>query len=365
MEEKKRKKTFSPFLRLTVSRQEKEYVLERLGIQLAAGIDALTGVQSISKDVKSGSFKKVLAWVSAQVDAGSTLWKAFQATGLYPSYVISLLRIGEESGRLTQNLQVIVLQQQKDRDFRSRLRSALMYPVLVLGLTGTVGVGIAWFILPRLTNVFSSLNLELPTITKVLFAIGAFFQSYASIVIPSFLAAMAVIFYVLFLNANTKVTGQWLLRHMPGVGRLIQELELSRFGYILGTLLQAGLPIVEALESLADASSTLAYRKLYTYMQHQISDGQTFHNIFESYKRSHKLIPHSIQQMVVSGEQSGSLPEVLQHIGGTFEKKTETTTKNLSVILEPILLFIVWGGVILVAVAVVLPVYSLIGNFQV
>jgi type II secretory pathway component PulF len=103
---------------------------------------------------------------------------------------------------------------------------------------------------------------------------------------------------------------------------------------------------------------------LYRFLEKSVNDGQSIRSSFALYRRSGKLIPHSIQQLLVAGEQSGRLAQTLLKVGQTFETKTETTTKNLAVILEPILLVVVWIGVVMVALAVVLPVYSLIGNLQ-
>jgi type II secretory pathway component PulF len=142
------------------------------------------------------------------------------------------------------------------------------------------------------------------------------------------------------------------------------EAELSRFGYLLGTLLHAGLPITAALESVSKATTLDRYRQLFDYLRKEVESGQTLHTSLARFRRSRKLVPSTIAQMIAAGEQSGSLSDTLLKIGENFESKMEITMKNLSIILEPLLLVIVWAGVVAVAMAVIFPIYSLIGQFN-
>ena len=133
---------------------------------------------------------------------------------------------------------------------------------------------------------------------------------------------------------------------------------------MLGSLLGAGLPIVEAIRSLADATSLGMYKRFYMQLADRIENGESFQVIFQSRRRLRVLIPRTIQQIIITGEQSGHLSKSLRKIGQIYETKTETSTKNIAVILEPILLVIVWVGVVTVALSVVLPIYSLIGGLN-
>jgi type II secretory pathway component PulF len=261
-------------------------------------------------------------------------------------------------------LKVVAIEEEKSRVFRSKLHSAMLYPVFVLSLTVTIGVGIAWFILPKLAVVFTQLHVTLPLITKVLISIGIYLDKYGVIVIPTAVVIVAALFYFLFIFSKTKVIGQSILLSLPGINQLIKEVEIARFGYLLGTLLEAGLPITHALDSLARATEIVQYRKLYRHLYDAVGDGNSFQKSFLLFHRTDTLIAAPIQQLIVVGERSGTLSLTLLKIGKAYEVKSDTTTKNLTVILEPILLVIVWLGVVAVALAVILPIYSLIGGFN-
>lgn len=344
---------------------EKLLFVEHLTMLLAAGMDMVQILDSIQEDVKSHRLRKIIRKLRDDVDSGFPLWQSLEAVQLMPRHIVSLVRIGEQSGRLPENLKIISSQQRRDHEFNARIRSAMLYPGFVLILTVVIGLGISWFILPKLTIIFSQLDVDLPLVTRVLIVIGKEFGRHGYIIVPSIIVGLCVLMYVLFVWKRTRFTGQALLLLLPGVRGLVQEIEISRLGYMLGTLLDAGLPIVDAFESVAQSATFHRYKHFYLRAARAVNDGQPLRTFFAKYYHVRKLFPAAIEQLIVAGEQSGSLSKTLLEIGQIYEEKISNTTKNLSVILEPILLVIVWFGVITVALAVVLPVYSLIGGLKV
>lgn len=342
----------------------KDSFIESLSMMVGSGMDILASMSAIESETRSHRVKTMLGRLRDMVSEGSALSEALARLGMASPHAVSLIRIGERSGRLAENLAVVALQSERDRMFTAKLRSAMMYPLFVLVLALLVGAGVAWFILPRLANVFSSLHAELPAITRALIAAGNFLTVYGSIAIPAALAAIFILFFLIFGFSKTQWIGQKLLLHIPGIQRLLQEIEIARMGYLLGTLLEAGLPVVEAVRSLAECSSFAAYRTLYRTLAQMLEEGNSFERSFRALSGVRRLVPVPVQQMIVAGEQSGRLADVLQNIGRRYEAQTDTTTKNLAVILEPILLVIVWIGVMFVALAVILPIYSLIGSIH-
>ncbi len=344
--------------------KEQEYFLENLATLLISGMGITAALEAILSELQSSAMRKIVRQLKEEMESGVSLWQALEQVQFLPQRSITLIRIGEESGRLSENLKVLVGQQQKERSFQSKIRSAMTYPLLVLFLTITIGLGIAWFILPRLSQVFISLRVELPLITRILIAVGKFVGAYGYIAVPLFFITMSTTVYFVFFYPRFRFIGQWILFHIPGVKMLIQESELSRFGYLFGTLLSAGMPVVEALLSISQSTIIKTYQDLYIHVANNIEEGNSFQKSFALYPKIHHLIPVPIQQLVIASEQSGRLSNALLKIGEIFEEKTDITTKNLAVILEPVLLVIVWGGVVSVALAVILPIYSLIGGLE-
>jgi len=240
----------------------------------------------------------------------------------------------------------------------------MLYPAFVLGLTLVVGVGVAWFILPRLSTVFGALNVKLPAITVALIGFGTFLQHSGVFVVPIFLVVVLGIIYGIATRPGARAAFQSLFLLIPGIRNVVLEVELARFGFVLGSLLEAGLPVVEALDSLEQSSVVVQYKKLYRHLRLNVEEGNSFRHSFQSFPHCSRLMPIPIQELVATGEQSGKLSSMLLRIGSLFERKTDQSTKNMASILEPILLVIVWLGVVAVAVSIILPIYSLVGQFN-
>jgi len=359
----KKRISFSSFLNLGL-RSDKEYLMENLALLVSSGMTVLEAVETIREDVRSKRMQRLLEHVKQGIEDGIPLSALFEETRLFPVSAISLIRIGEETGNLSKNLNVIRLQQEKDRMFTSKIRSAMLYPVFVLVLTFVIGVGTAWFILPKLAMVFNQLRLDLPLITRILIALGTYLDRYGNIVVPGILGVSSLLFYFIFFFPRTKIVGEAILFLIPGVRRLIREVELARFGYVLGTLLESGFSVTRSVEVVAETTPLWRYKKLYMALALSLDEGNSFQKSFMGYRNIKVLIPKPAQQLIVTGEKSGNLPETLLILSRNYEERTETMTKNLSVILEPVLLVIVWLGVLGVALAVILPIYSLIGGLN-
>lgn len=360
------KKTKEPFdiTKYLSFGKERDYFIENLSLLVSSGMPVLDAVRAIEKELKSLKMKRTVAKLVVELEEGGTLWRSLEKTEMFNDYSISLIRIGEESGRFVENIKLIAEQEEKSKQFKSKIRSASMYPVIVLVLALVVGLGIAYFILPRLALVFSQLNLDLPLATKILIGAGVFLQAHGVIVLPLIAIVLVLSFYLIFYYPKTKIVGQVILFNTPGVHTLIQEIELNRFGYLLGTLLKAGVPVTQACGSLAAAARFSHYRKFYSYLRVRFEEGYLFEESFKDYPKMDRLITGPIQQIIIAGERSGRLADTLIKISEAFETKTEQTTKNLSTVLEPILLIFIWLGVLGIAIAVILPIYSLVGGLR-
>lgn len=346
------------------SRDERNQFIENLSMMIGSGMGISQSLLAIRKELRSSYMKRVINQVKEDIDSGSYVWKALKKTGILPGHIISLIKVGEESGRLAENLKVVAEQQEKEQTFNSKIRSAMLYPALVLSVTVVVGTGVTWFILPKLSSIFKSLDVDLPFLTKLLISFGNFLKDYGVIAVPTFAVFVFICVYFVFIHKKTKKAGEIIMLKIPGIKNLINQVEISRMGYITGTLIDAGIPIVKALESLKEASTVSKFKKLYKHLHRDIGEGKSIQESFANFKNIDKLIPKTIQQMIVSGEQSGNLSEMFRKVGKVYEAKIDSTTKNLVVLLEPIMLIIVWVGVVLIALAVIMPIYSLVGKLR-
>ncbi len=342
----------------------KKYFFESMATMLASGIDIRTILKELESESKSKYLKKLIGRMKNEVENGTPIWKVIERNELVPEHYLSLIRIGEQSGNLPKNLESVVAQIERDRDFQNKLKSASLYPSIVGVLLVIVAFILMTFVLPRITSVYDSLNIELPTITVVMIAVGEFMEKNIAIVLPAFVILMLIVMYLLFLNKAFKRFLNQVMFLIPGIGRMQQEIELSRLGYLLSSLLNSGIPLNKALILMQKATSLNAYAKLYDYIGYYIDKGYNLEMILSSYKGIGRVLPVFPRQLMINGEKSRKLADNLLKIGDLYQKKNDLTVKDLGTVFEPILLIIVWIGVAFFAVGVIMPIYSILGNIS-
>jgi type IV pilus assembly protein PilC len=345
--------------------KEKKTFLDNLALLVGSGMGVNTSLRILYKNTQDKTLKKTLYSILSSVESGSSLSQTMHDHNFLPDFLISLIKIGEESGNLADKIKRTVISLDKDQRRRAQLRSALFYPVFVLTLVIVLGVGVATFILPRIGQVFSNMSIKLPLMTRILIQIGEFMSKYWYIIIPLILGTLILSILLLFVFPATRKSGQWLLFHLPVFNDLIVKTEVSRFSYNLAMLLNSGIPITKSLISLSKIHDYYMYKDYTQSLANYIQSGKSFHNIFDvNKKKTNSILPFAAQEIITAGEESGKLPEVLEQLGERYEQESEQTAKNIAVLLEPALLIVVWVGVVFLAVAILLPIYSLVGNFQ-
>jgi type IV pilus assembly protein PilC len=338
---------------------EKDFFIENLSLLISSGMGISSALSSMASSIKTRKMKKIITYIEESVNAGLPLWQAFAETKLFPERVISLIKSGEEAGRLPEHLNLVTVQLHKEKVFKSRVRSALLYPGIVLTLAFIVGLWLSWFTLPKVLSIFNQPLKALPLSTQILLVIGKFFKQYGIVAVAGFIVIFTIFTYLLFINKKTKFVGDFILFHIPGIKDLVKGVELGRFGYVFGALLQAGFLIDESLESLKDGTNYASYRKFYSHLQESIMKGDSFKTAFAAYRKTDKFIPQHIQQLIIASEKSGRLPETLIRIGVIFEEKTDAMSRDLATVLEPMVLIIVGLIVGFLLSALMTPIYEL------
>jgi type IV pilus assembly protein PilC len=341
--------------------KERSRFIQNLAILLTAGLNVTDALSTILAEVKSKPMRKIIKQIMEEVSNGSPLWRSMDNQHLFAPYELALIRIGEESGSLSKNMAHLAEQQEKDHGLKQKVKMAMIYPTIVLSLTIVVTLGLAWFVLPKLVGVLLSLHAKLPLVTRIIIWIANFFSAHGSVAVPSF-GVVCVVIVILCKYTPLKGPTQKLIFHIPGVGALAKQATIARFGVILGSLLRAGVPLVDSIHSLAEVTDTVAYKKFYFKLADEVNVGNSFATSFGRMRGSDKLLPVSVQQLVVTGEKSGALADMLLKIADIYEKKAEETAHKLPVILEPMLLFFIGGVVGTVAFAIIVPIYSVVGS---
>lgn len=340
---------------------ERLAIVQNLATMLNAGLPLVDSIRTLQMETRQKPVKKLLGRILEAVESGSPLWRAMEDQHFFSPHALALIRIGEEAGNLAANMEYLAIQQEKDQALRSKVKMAMIYPVIVLTLMFIIVIGLGMFVLPNLITVLFSLNVPLPLATRLVIKFTEFFVNYGTTAVPGMIAGFVLL---LILCKYTPLRGpaQWVLFKIPGIGRLTREATIARFGVILGGLLQAGVPLLDAIKSLAEVTPVVAYKHFYERLYERISLGDSFSKTFGAVRGSQKILPVSVQQLVVTGEKSGALAKILLKVADIYEKKANATAEKLPVILEPMLLLFIGGLVGTIAFAIIVPIYSIVGN---
>jgi len=332
---------------------------KHLSVLVGAGIPINEAISILIDQAASGGLKRILRKVLVAVEKGQSL-----ADGLanyprvFPEIYVNIVRAGEKGGTLEASLNQLAIQLEKEFELRSKIRSAMFYPILVLVAASVIGLSLAIFVLPRITSLFVGFNIELPLLTKILIALAGFFSAYGGYVFV-ILAVLAVgLFWLLRTGPVRPVTHRLILR-VFFIKTIAKDKNLALFSRTLGTLLKSGLPIIEALELTTKTFNNVAYKAVVKKAVKEVEAGTPLAVSLQAYPN---YFPPVVYRMIGVGEQSGNLEQVLVYLAEFFEGEVDVKTKNLSTVIEPVLLLVIGLFVALLAVAIISPIYKITGS---
>ncbi len=344
--------------------REQDTLIQQLAVLMSSGMSLVASLATMRTELKSPRWKARMANIQEDVESGHTFTSAVVRAKLIPPPLIPLVRIGEESGQLAQHLALISRACEKEQLLQGKIQSALLYPLLIIGVMITVAASTTAFILPRLATLFSQLNIPLPFLTRVMINVGVFIRQQNSVLIGIVIVGGAALMMAWRRSEALRHAFQEVGFALPGVGTFFRSTELTRFSFLLGTLLSVGVPVLDAVHALSDATPFKRYKQFYIYLEEAIEEGNSFDASFQHYPHINAVLPFSVRQMIAAGEQSGNLSDALFAVHRRYEEQGERLSKNIPTLLEPALLVLVWLGVVVVALAVILPLYRLTGSLQ-
>ncbi len=330
--------------------------IKNLGVMIRAGLPVSKALRILTSQTPNPRFGKVLADISKQVEGGSSLAEAMtKHPHVFSAIFISMVKVGEVSGNLEQNLGYLSEQMQRDYDLMSKAKGALTYPVIILFALAIVGFLMFTFVLPKLTATFVEMNVQLPFMTRVVIAIVDVFANYGILVMIGFIGAVSGFFYWRTTAGGKSVIHKMVL-YMPILGAIVIKINIARFVRVFASLIKSGMPIVEALEVSSNVVGNIYYQKVIREAAAKVKIGSP---LTAAFKKEPKLFSYLVVQMMEVGEESGTTDVVLQEVANFYEGDVDQTMKNLSSILEPVIMMVIGGVVGFLAVALVTPIYNL------
>ncbi len=342
-----------------VSREDKLFMTKHLSTLIMAGVPLSESLETV-RDQASPDLAKVMKKICDDVENGSTLAKAMgKHKRVFDEFFVSLIEAGETAGTLDENLKFLAEQMDKDFSLRRKISGALMYPGLVIGATTVMGILISWFVLPKLVDLFNSFQVELPMTTKVLMWFAALMRDYGTFIVLGFFGTIFGLMALVQMRPVRQVVDRWLIG-VPFVGKVVVFGEMGKFSRNLGTLLKSGLPVVQAMEITINTLGNLQFKKDFGEVKKKIAEGKSLYSAMSA-KRYRGFSKMSVR-MIDVGEKSGNLEEMLIYLSTYYDEEIDNVSKNMSTLLEPALLLFIGVVVAFTALAIISPIYSLMGG---
>ncbi|MCL5666534.1 MAG: type II secretion system F family protein [Patescibacteria group bacterium] len=340
----------------TISLDEKINFVENLSVMLKAGISISRGLQILVKQTKNARYKGILADIANQVESGKSLGEAMaKYPAVFSNIFVSMVKVGELSGNLDKSLEYLSVQLQRDADLRSKTKGAMIYPSVIVAAIIIVGVLMSIFVLPSLISVFKDFSANLPLSTRIVISAVDFMSNNAFLVIGGLLALVGAAVAALRTPGGKRAFDIFLL-HFMVINSIIKKINLARFARILSSLLKSGVPIVQSLEVAGNSLGNIPYRELVAETAVSVKLGKP---LTEALNKRPDLFPILVVQMIQVGEESGTMENILEQLAGHYEEEVDDVLKNLSSVIEPLLLLFIGGVVGLLAVALISPIYSI------
>ncbi len=349
-----------------VSLLDKVLLAKHLLTMLKSGININEALEVIANQSNSKKFKIVVGKIVEKVKTGQSLANAMAAfPKIFDPLMINIIRVGEESGTLEENLQYLADELEDRLEIRRSIQTAAFYPSVILSATFGLGLVLSYFVLPKITRLFKSLNFELPLSTKILLWAANFMDQYGLHLIVGIIVGLIALRLLITLKVFKPIWHGFLLK-VPIINDIIINYNLVLISRTLGILLKSGLTIDQAVNIAVQTTNNFVYKKRLQLSLPQIQKGKRFSDILASFHQSKRapLFPLLLIKMINIGERSGRLEESLSYLASYFQKEVDNTTKNLTIVLEPILLIIVGLVVGFVAVSVISPIYQVTGQFR-
>lgn len=332
----------------------------QVALMLNAGLTLIDSLEILKKQTQKLALKKMIEDVDKKIKGGSSFSVALQEyNSMFSKLYISLVKSGEASGKLGEILLRLADNLEKERQFKSKLKGSLVYPVIVIVGMFIVMFIMITFVLPKLLGLYKDFNVELPLSTKILIAISTFSTRFWPIVVVMGIVASYFIKKYLATKEGKNAFDKFILK-LPVFGNIISISALVESTRTLAILISSGISILEALSIVVDATENSVYQQALLSVSHKVEKGISLGTALEQ----QKIFPPILVQMSQVGEQTGNLDDTLFRLSKYFEMESEMATKTMTTLIEPMILVVLGVGVGFLVMSVITPIYNLTNSFK-
>jgi len=356
VEKKRRFKISLPFSG-KVSLTEKLMFTRNLQVMISAGLPLPRALETLASQTKSKKFKKTLLEINEEIIKGKNFSDSLKThPDIFSELFQSMIKVGEETGNLEEVLKTLSQQIERESELKSKIKGALMYPaVIILAMIG-IGILMLVMVVPKLAETFEELEIELPLTTRMVIGLGTFLAEKWFLAL--LIMAVFLFFFRLVLKTKQgKKTIDAITLKIPIISPLIKKTNSAHTVRTLSSLIVAGVPIVSSLNIVAGILGNIHYKTALLQAAEKVKKGEKLSDALMPYKEIYPLI---VIQMIKIGEETGETSGILNKLAEFFEEEIGYATKNLTSVIEPILMIIIGGVIGFFAISMVQPMYSML-----
>lgn len=350
-------KAFSPLAFTRFSTKEQTFFAKRMSFLVKAGIPLVESLHLIRMQTKSRTKKSVYDAVIADVSGGQYLSASMgKFKRLFGDFSIGLIRVGEESGILSQNLEYLAEELQKKQALERKVIGTLIYPVFIIVATLGVSTVLTAYIFPKLMPIFTSLHMNLPLATRALIAVSAYLRDWGVATLFVLIVCAGALVFIRYKFERVRLWGDRMLLRIPLAGSVARAYNLTNFCRTLGLLLRSGVTLFGAIEITGETTKNRVYRGAFADIAARVTRGES---VSRGMNERPDLFPDMLAHLIAVGEKTGNLSATLTYLGELYEEEVDELTKGLSNSIEPALMIVMGLLVGLIAVSVITPIYEI------
>ncbi|MFH0987579.1 MAG: type II secretion system F family protein [Patescibacteria group bacterium] len=343
-----------------VSAQDLVFFFRQLSILVGSDVPLVESLETLSSQTKNQLLASQLSQISAYVDGGMSFSDALvRFPRTFSNFDINMIKTGEVAGNLRKILEHLADHTERSYTLTSEVKGAMTYPAFIFGGIIIVAIIMLTFVMPKMFQMFNEFGAELPLPTKILMGVSNFFAQNFLII---FILTVAIVFSLLrFIKTpkGRRIKDKIEIK-VPILGKILQQIYISRVTENLGTLIKGGIPIVQALDTVALVIGNSLYEDVLKKARDNVRKGETVADAF----KDAQVIPVTLTQMIASGEKSGKLEKVLAELTKFYNNEVSRAVDNLMTLIEPVILVVMGVAVAFMAAAVILPIYNLAGSIM-
>ena len=332
----------------------------QLATMMQAGVPMVQAFDIVGRGSENASMQDLLLSIKADIEGGTALATALSKHPLhFDDLFCNLVRAGEAAGVLEDLLDKIATYKEKMESIKGKIKKAMFYPVAIIVVAVLVTALIMMFVIPQFESLFSSFGSDLPAFTKFVVSISRWLQEWWFLALAGIIGTIYLFGFVWKRSRKFRLWADKTLLKIPVIGVIVHKSSIARFARTTSTMFAAGVPMVEALESVAGATGNIIYSNAVLRMREDVATGQSL----QLTMKQQELFPHMVIQMVAIGEESGSLEDMLAKVADFYEEEVDNMVDALSSLLEPIIMVVLGtliGGLI---VAMYLPIFHMAEAF--